>query len=66
MFDCGPLNRNGAIYIGLALALVNMGFFDAVITIFLQRHHSKEICDRFSGHIDRKFGENFAVANLKK
>ena len=48
-FDCGPLNKNGAIYIGLALALVAMGFFDAVIITFLQRHHSKEICDRFFG-----------------
>ena len=32
-----------------------MGFFDAVIVIFLQRHHSKEICDRFFGHIEEAF-----------
>ena len=32
-----------------------MGFFDAVIVIFLQRHHSKAICDRFFGHIEEAF-----------
>ena len=43
-----------------------MGFFDAVITIFLQRHHSKEICDRFFGHIEEAFAENgvFGVPSL--
>ena len=43
-----------------------MGFFDAVITIFLQRHHSKEICDRFFGHVEEAFAENgvFGVPSL--
>ena len=49
VMDCGPLNKNFAIYVGLLLALVYLGFFDIGIVMFLQRHHSKEICDRYFG-----------------
>ena len=50
--DCGPLNRNGALYIGFLLLLVLIGFYDICVIVFLQLHHSKEICDRFFGLIE--------------
>ena len=64
--DCGPLNRNAAIYIGLLLCLIFLNFFDIGIIMFLQRHHSKEICDRFFGSIERAFEDNgvFGIESL--
>jgi hypothetical protein len=46
IFDCCKLNRTGAIAIGMAQFFVDTGMYRVVIVIFLQRYHSKHICDR--------------------
>ena len=36
VMDCGPLNRCGALYIGFMLVLVEVGFYDIGVLVFLQ------------------------------
>lgn len=44
--DMGPLNHNLALTVLFGQFLCDLGMYDMVITIFLQRYHSKQICDR--------------------
>ena len=44
--DMGPLLYTGAINLLFALFLVDVGFYDMVIIAYLQRYHSKQLCDR--------------------
>lgn len=46
IFDCCANNRNRVIAMGLAQLLHDLGFYDLVIVIFLQRYHSKQLADR--------------------
>jgi hypothetical protein len=45
-FDCCKLNRTGAIAMGLAQFFVDTGMYEVVVVVFLQRYHSKQLCDR--------------------
>ena len=44
--DMGPLNHNLAVTVLFSQFLCDIGLYDMVIVGYLQRLHSKQLCDR--------------------
>ena len=58
VFDRGPLNNNGAVAMALPELLVELGLFDFVLVIFLEKYHSKQLGDRIFGIMEVKLQKN--------
>ena len=44
--DMGPLLYTAAISLLFAMFLLDLGYYDMVVVAYLQRYHSKQLCDR--------------------
>jgi len=44
--DMGPLNHTLALTVMFSMFLCDFGLYVMVVVAFLQRYHSKQLCDR--------------------
>lgn len=51
VFDCGPLNNNGALILAFLQLLVDCGMFTVAFAILLQLRHSKQLPDELFGRV---------------